>query len=70
MKHKVFGRFLNHVQCFLGTKKIKSYVQGRTEEVVSLIDKLVELEMNFPPCVTHSLDEVNAKFQILRLRIK
>ncbi|XP_044167862.1 uncharacterized protein LOC122951883 [Acropora millepora] len=40
------------------TKKIKSYVQGRTEEVVSLIDKLVELEMNFPPCVTHSLDEL------------
>ncbi|XP_044178374.1 uncharacterized protein LOC122960316 [Acropora millepora] len=54
MKHKVFVRFLNHIQCFLGTKKIKSYVQGRTEEVASLIDKL----MNFPPCVTHSLDEL------------
>ncbi|XP_074613961.1 uncharacterized protein LOC141873799 isoform X4 [Acropora palmata] len=40
------------------TKKIKSYVQGRTEEVASLIDKLMELNMNFPPCVTHSLDEL------------
>ena len=41
---------------------MKSYVRERTEEVALLIDKLVELEMNFPPCVTHSLDEVNAKF--------
>ena len=61
MKHKVFVRFPNHVQCFLGTKKNKSYVQGRTEEVASLVDKLIELDMNFPPCVTHSLEKVNAK---------
>ena len=61
MKHKVFVRFPNYIQCLLRTKKIKSYVQGRTAEVASLIDKLIELDINFPPCVTHSLDKVNAK---------
>ena len=47
MKHKVFVRFPNHIQCFLGTKKNKSYIQGRTEEVASLIDKLIELDIKF-----------------------
>ena len=33
------------------------------------IDKLIELEMNFPPRLTHLLDEVRAKLEILWLTL-
>ncbi|XP_068727278.1 uncharacterized protein [Montipora capricornis] len=53
---------VSEVLDFLGltsrTKKLKSYVRGRTEEVALLVDKLGELEIDLPPCLTHSLDEL------------